>query len=358
MSLDSIFLESPHRRWNPLKREWVLVSPQRTQRPWQGQTETPAVAAAQPYDPKCYLCPGNTRAGGKVTPHYTGTYVFENDFAALKEGLAAASMDLQGADLIKASTETGICRVLCFDPRHDLTLATMALPAIARVVELWTEQLEELGARPDIAYVQIFENRGAMMGASNPHPHGQIWATEHIPDEPALELEAQREYLERHGARLLAAYLALELQERSRIVAENAAWVALVPFWAVWPFETMLIPRDANVTTLKELTSEQRSGLAELLQQVTSGYNRVFDTPFPYSMGLHPSPCDGQPHPEWTLHLHFYPPLLRSATIRKFMVGFELLGSPQRDITAESAAAILLNAMHAEQDTSTIAQPR
>ncbi|MEO6922537.1 MAG: UDP-glucose--hexose-1-phosphate uridylyltransferase [Bryocella sp.] len=338
--MDRAFLQLSHRRWNPLKREWVLVSPHRTQRPWQGQTETVAVPTVLSYDPNCYLCPGNKRAGGHITPAYTGTYVFENDYAALKTGVPVTKMDANDAGLLHAEVETGICRVLCFDPRHDLTLATMELPAIRRVVDMWEEQAAELGGRPDVSYVQIFENRGAMMGASNPHPHGQIWATEHIPNEPALELLAQRTYFEKHQSPLLMDYLKLEMEQGERIVAENDTWAAVVPFWAVWPFETMLLPKR-HVACLAELNEAERAGMATILQRVTRGYNRVFDAPFPYSMGLHPAPCDAQPHPEWQLHAHFFPPLLRSATIRKFMVGFELLGSPQRDITAESAAETL-----------------
>ena len=342
--IEPLFRESSHRRWNPLRAEWVIVSPHRTQRPWQGQTEARSETVALPYDSECYLCPGNVRAGGLQTPPYPDTYVFENDFAALKPDVTTAAMDLQNAGLMRATTEQGICRVLCFSPRHDLTLATMETADVRRVVDVWAAQEEELSSRPEIQYVQIFENRGAMMGASNPHPHGQIWATEHVPNEPAAELQTQRAFFAEKCRPMLAEYLALELAEKERVVAENNSWVALVPFWAVWPFELLLLPR-VNAPTLRRLANDQRNGLADILRRVTAGYNRVFDTPFPYSMGFHPAPCDGQDHPEWTLHAHFFPPLLRSATVRKFMVGFELLGSPQRDITPESAAEILRNAL-------------
>lgn len=341
--MQEIFERSPHRRWNPLKREWVLVSPQRTQRPWQGQTEDVSAPAALQYDPACYLCPGNQRAGGHITPQYDGVYVFENDYAALNPDVAKATEDTKDAGLLVAETEQGVCRVICFDPRHDLTLATMSVDRIAKVVKVWAEQEAELAKRAEIQYVQIFENRGAIMGASNPHPHGQIWATEHIPNEPAAELLSQQEYWSKHGRALLSDYLKVELEVGERVVAENDTWVALVPFWAVWPFELILLPK-VSVGTVRDLNAEAQDGLAAILQTVTAGYNRVFDTPFPYSMGLHGAPCDGEDHPEWQLHAHFFPPLLRSATVRKFMVGFELLGSPQRDITPEAAALMLRKA--------------
>jgi UDPglucose--hexose-1-phosphate uridylyltransferase len=338
-------LSSPHRRWNPLKREWVIVSPQRTQRPWQGQTEDAPPVLTSEYDPACYLCPGNPRAGGEQTPKYDGTFVFDNDYAALNTQAPVAAFDLDRDGLLRASSERGLCRVVCFSPRHNLTLATLPTGDIRKVVDVWAQQEVELRARPEFRYVQIFENRGAMMGASNPHPHGQIWATETIPNEPALELISQREFFAEHGRTLLASYLESELAAGERIVADNGPWVALVPFWAVWPFEMLLLPRRA-VENLHELDMVERNGLAEMLHRVTAGYNRVFNTPFPYSMGFHTSPCDGELHPEWHLHAHFYPPLLRSASVRKFMVGFELLGSAQRDITPESAAATLRKAIH------------
>lgn len=336
--------QSPHRRWNPLRGEWVVVSPHRTQRPWQGQTEAPTQPAALEYDPTCYLCPGNERAGGLRTPQYESTYVFDNDFAALKPDVPSFTYDEQGDGLLRAESEGGICRVICFSPRHDLTLAKMAVEDIRKVVDTWTEQWVELGARPEIGYVQIFENRGAMMGASNPHPHGQIWASQTVPNEPALETHQQASYFEQHGRRLLADYLKLELKQQERVVVENDTWVGIVPFWAVWPFETLVLPRG-TAASLDQLSEDERTGLADILHKLTGLYDRVFDVSFPYSMGLHGRPSDGQEHPEWLLHLHFFPPLLRSATVRKFMVGFELLGSPQRDITPEGAAETLRNAL-------------
>lgn len=335
--------KNPHRRYNPLKQEWVLVSPNRTQRPWQGQMEKPVVAAALTYDPDCYLCPGNVRAGGARTDKYTSTYVFENDYAALKLDAPLFSSDEEGKGILVAEGESGVCRVICFSPRHDLTLAKMSVPEIRKVIDVWDEQLKELGSRDDISYVQVFENRGAMMGASNPHPHGQIWASRSIPNEIVLELRGQREYLREHGCCLLCAYRELEIRLGERVIAKNDSFVAVVPYWAVWPFEVMILPLR-HIADLEAMTDAERDDFAAMLQAVTSTYDRVFDTPFPYSMGLHPKPSDGEEHPEWHFHVHFYPPLLRSATIRKFMVGYELLGSPQRDITAESAAEVLRQA--------------
>jgi UDPglucose--hexose-1-phosphate uridylyltransferase len=333
-----------HRRWNPLRQEWVLVSPHRSLRPWQGQSESEKPDLTVQYDPKCYLCPGNTRAGGNRTPSYSGPYVFENDFAALNHSGLKSVVDLEGLGLLRTTSECGICRVLCFDPRHDLTLATMNPEAILGVVEAWADQEADLGARDEIRYVQIFENRGAMMGASNPHPHGQIWATEHLPNEPTSEFASQMNYWVRRKSPLLLDYMRTEVRLAERVVIASDTWVALVPFWAVWPFELLLLP-TRKARTLSDLDRASRCGLAEILKKVTMCYNRLFDMPFPYSMGFHPAPCDSIEHPEWLLHAHFYPPLLRSASIRKFMVGFEMLGSPQRDITPETAALTLRNAL-------------
>jgi UDPglucose--hexose-1-phosphate uridylyltransferase len=270
-----------------------------------------------------------------VNPNYWHTFVFTNDFAALLPETPPGEYDVDG--LLRAQSEPGTCRVVCFSPRHDLTLAQMDQGSLCRVVDAWVEQYEELGAMPSINYVQIFENRGAMMGASNPHPHGQIWATSHLPLLVAREQEAQLDHYERHGRTLLGDYLAIELELGTRVVAQNEHFAALVPFWAVWPFETMLIGRRP-VAALPDLSTEERAGLADILKQVTTRYDNLFRVSFPYSMGFHMRPTDGEAHPEWHLHAHFYPPLLRSATVRKFMVGYELLAEPQRDITPESAA--------------------
>jgi UDPglucose--hexose-1-phosphate uridylyltransferase len=237
-----------------------------------------------------------------------------------------------------ASGEAGICRVICFSPQHDLTIARMSLQALGKVVDVWTAQYIELGNVGFINHVQIFENRGAMMGCSNPHPHCQVWANQTLPNEPAKEQAAQFQYMTRHGRCLLCDYLELERQSGERIIFENEAFVALVPFWAVWPFEALVVAKQ-HAGCLAELDSAQRRGLADVLKRITTRYDNLFETEFPYSMGFHQKPTDGEAHPEWHMHLHFFPPLLRSATVRKYMVGYELLGAPQRDITAESAAA-------------------
>jgi UDPglucose--hexose-1-phosphate uridylyltransferase len=328
----------PHRRFNPLTREWVLVSPHRTQRPWQGQVEDVPAAALSSYDPGCYLCPGNARAAGVRNPIYTQTFVFDNDFAALEPEIPAG--ELREKDLLVAHTEAGRCRVVCFSPRHDLTLARMSVSKVRHLVDTWVREFATLGSDPRVTSVQIFENRGAMMGCSNPHPHGQIWANETLPNELVKELSAFGDYRRLHGTTLLHDYLDLELKKEERLVSSNDHFVVLVPFWAVWPFETLVISRR-RVSALDELTDQERTALAEILRQTTIRYDNLFRTSFPYTMGFHQRPTDGGEYPEFHLHAHFHPPLLRSATIRKFMVGYEMLAMPQRDITPETAAQYL-----------------
>jgi UDPglucose--hexose-1-phosphate uridylyltransferase len=326
---------APHRRYNPLTDEWLLVSPHRALRPWQGQVEPVPPETRPTYDPTCYLCPGNTRANGEQNPDYEQTYVFTNDFAALLPDVPAAELDQAG--LLRAHSEAGICRVLCFSPRHDLTLSQMPPTEIRTVVDLWADQTTELAAVPWINHVEVFENRGAQMGASNPHPHGQIWANATLPTIPAAEERAQTRYYEQNGTPLLQDYRMLEEQQATRIVVRNEEWLVVVPFWAVWPFETLLIPVQ-RATSLPELTPASRDGLADVLSRLLRRYDNLFEITFPYSMGWHQAPTDGKEYPGWTLHAHVYPPLLRSATVRKWMVGYELLGQPQRDITPEQAA--------------------
>ncbi|HEY0796688.1 MAG TPA: UDP-glucose--hexose-1-phosphate uridylyltransferase [Acidisarcina sp.] len=334
-------LQFPHRRYNPLRKEWVLVSPHRTDRPWQGEVNPASGFSTLAYDPQCYLCPGNTRAGGHVNPPYDGVFVFDNDYAALMPDSPAPTAGGGADPLLVAEQERGRCRVVCFHPDHSLTLARMKLPDIERVVDTWVAQYAELGAQPHIAHIQIFENRGAMMGASNPHPHCQIWATEHVPDEPATEAVALREYRAAHGSCLLCDYVKTESADGARTVCENEDFLAVVPWWAVWPFETLVLSKNNNgehLHSLADFSAAQRAALADILKQITVRYDNLFETSFPYTMGFHQSPTDGQAHDEWHFHGHFYPPLLRSATVRKFMVGFEMLGMPQRDITPEGAA--------------------
>jgi UDPglucose--hexose-1-phosphate uridylyltransferase len=339
--------QDPHRRFNPLTRDWVLVSPHRAERPWQGHVEPAASAPVLDYDPTCYLCPGNERAGGARNPNYQTTFVFTNDFAALKPQAEGARVqppiqDVSGRGLLLSESEAGLCKVMCFSPRHDLTLARMTVPEITSVVDMWVEQYAEIGSLPYINYVQIFENRGEIMGCSNPHPHGQVWANQTIPNEPRKEQESQKAYSESNHACLLCDYLKLETQQAARMVIENDHFAALVPFWAVWPFEVLLLSKQ-HTGDLRSLDSAMRSALADIFKQLTTRYDNLFEISFPYSMGFHQSPTDGEAHPEWHLHAHFYPPLLRSATVRKFMVGYELLAGPQRDITPEAAATTLRN---------------
>ncbi|MER2997575.1 UDP-glucose--hexose-1-phosphate uridylyltransferase [Pontibacter populi] len=327
--------DHPHRRFNQLTGEWVLVSPHRAKRPWQGQEENINKEQRPEYDPTCYLCPTNVRANGAKNPDYPATFVFENDFGALQETTPGGNYELGG--LLKAESERGISKVICFSPRHDLTLADMEVADIRKVVDLWQQEYEELGRLDFINYVQIFENKGAVMGCSNPHPHGQIWAQSSVPNEPAKETEQQTRYYTQHHRSLLQDYLELELKERTRVVYENAAFAVLVPFWAVWPFETIVISKR-HFQHIGQMTQEEKDAFADAIKQITAIYDKVFNVSFPYSAGIHQQPTDGQEHPEWHFHMHFFPPLLRSASIKKFMVGYEMLGSPQRDITPETSA--------------------
>ena len=329
-----------HRRFNPLTREWILVSPNRMERPWQGQTEKPEVSEVPAYDPNCYLCPGNERSGGTRNSEYSNTFVFDNDFAALQLDAGEAAVNCGGKNLLVAAAESGVCRVVCFSPRHDLTLARMSPLEIRGVIDVWAHQYRTLGELPRINHVQIFENRGAMMGCSNSHPHGQIWATETIPNEPRKEQEALEEYRRAQGSCMLCDYAELERNYGERIVGQNEWFVSVVPFWATWPFETLVLSRR-HVEDIEALDAKERAALADILKSLTTRYDNLFQASFPYSMGFHQRPTDGNEHGEWHFHAHFFPPLLRSASVKKFMVGFEMLGSPQRDMTPEAAAARL-----------------
>ncbi|MCI5763216.1 galactose-1-phosphate uridylyltransferase [Actinobacillus porcinus] len=328
--------EHPHRRYNPLTDQWVLVSPHRAKRPWQGQQEKVQEEQKPSHDPNCYLCPRNKRITGEPNPDYRKPYVFKNDFSALLVDSPApeASQD----PLFQSSVARGESRVICFSPDHSKTLPLLTESEIEDVIDVWQAQLNELGQQ--YQWVQIFENKGAAMGCSNPHPHGQIWANSFLPNEVAREDENQRKYYEKHGSVLLVDYAKRELEQKERIVVETAHWVAVVPYWAVWPFETLLLPK-AHVKRLTELSAEQRQDLAVILKKLTTKYDNLFETSFPYSMGFHAAPFNDENNEHWQLHAHFYPPLLRSATVRKFMVGYEMLGESQRDLTAEQAAARL-----------------
>ncbi|WP_109833155.1 UDP-glucose--hexose-1-phosphate uridylyltransferase [Reichenbachiella versicolor] len=327
-----------HRRLNILTGEWVLVSPHRSKRPWQGKTEEAAKSEGVSYDPNCFLCPGNTRINGEVNPDYKDVFVFQNDFGALQADVPAGGIDED--DLFIAESEQGICRVICFSPDHSQQLGSMPIEGIVKVVKEWKAQYKELGSMDFINHVQIFENKGEIMGCSNPHPHGQIWAQKNIPNEVEKESRNQLAYYEKTGRSMLADYLAKELEKQERIIYENDHFVALVPFWAVWPFEAMIVSKR-HLTNIMELTEAEEEGYADCLKTLAAKYDKVFDCPFPYSAGIHQAPTDGKDYPEWHLHMHFYPPLLRSATVKKFMVGYEMMAGPQRDITAEGAAKIL-----------------
>jgi UDPglucose--hexose-1-phosphate uridylyltransferase len=346
---------SPHRRFNPLTGDWVLVSPHRTQRPWKGQFEKAPKTDLPDYDPNCYLCPGNLRSGGNRNPKYSSTYVFDNDFPALLPTVVEDSSFDEGEDpgrlvvensstshdtfpeLFRMEGESGICRVVCFSPQHNATLPDLSSDQIEAVIQTWIDQTLDLQKREYIHYVQVFENKGAQMGASNPHPHCQIWATASIPNEPGKELNSQRLFYSQNKSCLLCDYLQAEIKNKARIVIENEYFCVLVPFWAVWPFEVMVLPKR-HVAAMPNLSSPEIESMGNLLQRLTSCYDSLFEISFPYSMGFHQAPVNDGPHPEWHLHAHFYPPLLRSAVVRKFMVGFELLASPQRDLTPEYAA--------------------
>ena len=328
----------PHRRKNILTGEWILVSPHRTKRPWQGEVYSDKQEKRPKYDPGCYLCPGNKRANGEVNPDYKSTFVFTNDFPALLEDVKKKEVRLK--DLLIAKSEKGICRVVNFSPRHDLTLADMKENDIEKVIEVWKSEYENLGSISGINNVQIFENKGAMMGNSNPHPHCQIWAQSSIPMEISKETKNFKKYFAQYKRSVLSDYLKLEINLGERIVYTNSSFVVVVPFWAVWPFETMIIPKRKIVNVL-QLTSKEKKDFAIALKVTTSKYDNMFQTSFPYSSGIHQAPTDGKEHEEWHMHMHFYPPLLRSASIKKFMVGYEMLAEPQRDLTPEQCAKIL-----------------
>lgn len=323
--------EHPHRRLNPLTGEYVLVSPHRAKRPWQGQVEKPPADERPAYDPDCYLCPGNGRTSGAVNPQYEDVYVFTNDFPALLPDTPLTGG--QASAFFHTESVRGTCRVICFSPRHDLTLPEMDLPDIRQVVDAWAEQITELGSR--FKWVQIFENKGSMMGSSMPHPHGQIWALNALPNEPVKEDVQQKKYWQENGSALLVNYGQDEMRRGERLVVSNDDWLVVVPFWAVWPFETLLLPRRHRLR-LPDLLDSERDSLAAILKQLLIRYDNLFQTSFPYSMGWHGAPYGAYEY--WQLHAHFYPPLLRSATVKKFMVGFEMLGEAQRDLTAEQAA--------------------
>jgi len=326
-----------HTRYNPLLDEWIIVSPHRAKRPWSGQEEAVAEEKNTAYDDTCYLCPGNKRANGEQNPHYSEPFVFTNDFSALLPDVPAGG---DSEELFKAKSEKGICKVICFSPRHDLTLPEMEIPAIEKVISIWQNEYIELGKKPFINHVQIFENKGSVMGCSNPHPHGQIWAQESIPSLVKREDENQKAYYNLHGRTLLETYIHKELEKQERIVFQNDSFIVLVPYWATWPFEIMIVPKNIS-PNISNLSPKEKTDFAHVLKQATIIYDNVFNISFPYSAGIHQSPTNNKDVNHWCWHMHFYPPLLRSATIKKFMVGYEMLATQQRDITPEQSAEIL-----------------
>ena len=326
--------DNSHRRYNILTGEWVLVSPHRAKRPWQGKNEALPKKQTISYDPDCYLCPGNTRINGAVNPDYKDVYIFQNDFAALQNNVKEFSLDNK---LLKAKSESGICKVICFSPDHSKSLGEMNKKEILKVIEAWQTEYLSLGKEKNINYVQIFENKGGIMGCSNPHPHGQIWSQSSLPNEVVKKNTNQLNYFLDQQSSLLKDYLNQELKEKERIIYENKNCVVLVPFWAIWPFETMIIPKkhQQNISTLD---GKEREDFAEAILVITKTYDKLFECSFPYSSGIHQAPTDNKNNLHWHWHMSFYPPLLRSATVKKFMVGYEMFGMPQRDITPEQAA--------------------
>lgn len=344
--------EHPHTRYNLLTGEWILVSPHRTKRPWQGKVESLPADDRPQYDPGCYLCPGNKRADGSLNPQYTDSFVFTNDFAALLSDTPEGRVEVEG--LLKAHSEKGTCRVISFSPDHSLTLPLLPVDGIEKVIALWQKEFSELAGDPLHKYIQIFENKGEIMGCSNPHPHGQIWAQSSLPLEIVKETREQQKYFQEKGRSLLQDYVQLELKQQERIVLENEHFVALVPFWAVWPYETMIVSRR-HIQHIVQFSDDEVRAFAELLKKLTARYDNLFEVSFPYSAGMHQSPVNDGAHPEWHWHMHFYPPLLRSATVKKFMVGYEMLANPQRDITPEWAAQRLreVSEVHYKEQTAT-----
>ena len=332
--MNSHLEDHPHRRFNILTEEWVLVSPHRTKRPWQGKTEFSEKGQQISYDSECYLCPTNSRISGVKNDDYKNTNVFTNDFGALLKDTPSFSYK---NGLLKAEGESGICKVICFSPNHSLTIPDMDIPSLVKVVETWQSEFEKLGTDSNINYVQIFENKGNIMGCSNPHPHGQIWAQKSVPTEILKKTTSQKTFYKKEGVSLLQIYIEQELKEGTRIISENNTFVTLVPFWAVWPYEAMIVPKR-QMANINELTAEESIDFAQQLKTLTQKYDKLFNTSFPYSSGIHQAPTDGKSYKEWHWHMSFYPPLLRSATVKKFMVGYEMFAMPQRDVTAEFAA--------------------